>query len=366
MFAGASVMCTCEKQEEKIPDFSNVHEVADYYLEKAVSDKVIIGASAGIIQNDNEQDFYYGSKRKDSDELPDYNTMFEIGSITKTFTALLLAKDCLEGTLQLNDAVNDYLPDDVHIKDYNNLPLTFFHTVTHTGGFPHDPENLQNYEVSPEEPYEGYTFDAFYTWLNSFQPEWAYGSRYVYSNVGFALTGHILSLIHSENYADLVKLEIFDKLSMQHSYVSSDETIDHFDNLATGYSSGSGIPEFKMPDFYAGAGAIESSIGDMIIYLRLQMGLDNTSLNNAASYCHDQTIPFGNGVYSGLAWGINDTPKGKIYFHDGGTPGQTSYIIFNKEQKNGVVLLTNTHNDQTTAIAQKIFFWMQYHPLQVK
>jgi CubicO group peptidase (beta-lactamase class C family) len=356
LIACSLLVLSCKKSKDETPQFSTLKDVADYYIQKAISDNEFIGVSLGVIQNGEVHTFYYGSKTKDGSEKPDSNTVFEIGSNTKTFTALLLAIDCLNGNVKLNDSINSYLPKNVRVKDYQGSPLEFFHLATHTGGFPHDPTNLVETEISPVRPYEGYTIEAFYSYLNSFNPTKGFGLQYEYSNVGFALIGHILNLMHETNYNDLVKHEIFDKLGMKNSYISS---LDGTNNIAIGYSGSAEIPVFNMPDFYAGAGDIKSGLGDMIIYLKSQIGMNTTNLDSAILYCHEQTIAFGGGVYSGLAWGINDSPKGKIYFHDGGTPGQTSFVVFNKEQRNGVVLLTNTHNTVTTEVSLKIFEWIQ-------
>jgi len=132
----------------------------------------------------------------------DADTVFEIGSITKVFTALLLADTVARGEVKLTDPVEKYLPAEGRPKSVDNKPISLLDLVTYTSGLPRLPTNF-----SPQDkanPYADYTVEQLYKFLSEYTPRYYPGSHYEYANLGFGLLGHVLALQAGRSYEELV------------------------------------------------------------------------------------------------------------------------------------------------------------------
>src|SRR5438874_12581385 len=132
------------------------------------------------------------------------DTVFEIGSVTKTFTTLLLQDMVERDEVKLDDPVAKYLPESVKVPARNGKQITVLNLATHTAGFPRDPSNLTPGHGLPENAFADYTVEKLYAFLSSFTLDREPGSKFEYSNVGMALLGHILALKTGTNYEALV------------------------------------------------------------------------------------------------------------------------------------------------------------------
>src|SRR4029078_9399783 len=132
----------------------------------------------------------------------DANTVFEIGSLTKTFTATILADMVLRGEVALDDPAQKYLPASVKVPSRNGRQITLLDLATHTSGLPKIPANLK--QTDPQNPYASYSVQDLYDYLTSYTLTRDPGARFEYSNTGVGLLGHILSLKANKSYEDLV------------------------------------------------------------------------------------------------------------------------------------------------------------------
>ncbi len=331
-------------------------DAIDFILDYETSNGNIIGAALGVIYNGTTYTYFYGQRSKTDTNKPDMQTLFEIGSITKTFTATLLADLDEKGLMQISDLVQDYLPTTVTLPTKDSKQMTLQHLVTHTASLPKEPDNLSDYITDELNPYKDYLVAALYDFLDSFSPKMNYGTQYQYSNIGFGLLGHVLGLKTGKSYENMVQESIFNVLGMNASIASN---IELSGNVAVGYQSGSPTPQFQMSECLSGAGIIKSNLEDMMKYLKAQLGIQSSILDSAISKTQEPLFEQYQGViFSGMGWAIAFKNTGKACYHDGGTPGQMSYIIFNTETLNGVVLLTNTYYDKVFEDAIYIFDWM--------
>jgi CubicO group peptidase (beta-lactamase class C family) len=283
-------------------------------------------------------------------------TMFEIGSITKTFTATLLSELGERGLIRVSDPVQDYLPEIVTLPSKDNKQMTLQHLVTHTASLPREAHNLDDYTADALNPYKSYPTTALYDFLENLSPQANYGSEYSYSNIGFGLLGHVMGSITGKSYDEMVQESIFDVLGMNASTASNTRLSG---NVAVGYNDDSPTPQFQMSECLRGAGIIKSNLEDMMTYLKAQLGIQSSSLDSAIGKTQEPLFDQYQGkIYSGMGWAIAFKETGKTCYHDGGSPGQMSYIIFNKETMNGLVILTNTYNDKVLEGAIYIFDWM--------
>ncbi|HMQ80524.1 MAG TPA: serine hydrolase, partial [Ignavibacteria bacterium] len=130
--------------------------------------------------------FYFGQTAKDNKTLPDENTVYEIGSITKIFTTTLLTMLARENKMKLNDPVQNYLPAGVTIHNFSSTePYKLLHLASQTSGLPRLPSNLMNDpKTDPKNPYKNYGNTELESFINNYIPEMEPGTRYLYSNLG--------------------------------------------------------------------------------------------------------------------------------------------------------------------------------------
>ena len=199
----------------------------------------------GIIQNGEKSIYRYGDAGLGSGPpLP--NTIFEIGSITKTYTATLLSQFIMEGLVSLDDPIDKYLPDTVDPPTFNGQQISLRHLVTHTSGLPRE---IYNFDIDfnivwskleDEDLYaflndisrQAYPFDD-YTYGNELQ---SLGTAFRYSNVGMAILGHILELVSGKKYEELVEERICSKLNMTDTKAYTDLTQEQKDRIPKAYN----------------------------------------------------------------------------------------------------------------------------------
>lgn len=343
---------SCKKNDDK-PDFSSFNEELEYLTGKYVK----VGAAIGIIDLDQqEQKYFYGTLSTSRDIPPNEHSVFEIGSVTKSFTAALLADMILDEKINLDDEIRDLLPQgEVTVPSMNNTSISIKHLATHSSGLPKSPQGSGQplpplYD--PFDPYAAYTTNYVYDYLSNycdllFEP----GTRYSYSNTGFGLLGHILGLLDNSSYEELVTKKIFEPLGMEETSLFLNDT--QLANLAPGHDEKlDSVKNYNAYDIFQGAGFIKSSLHDMMIYLKVQMGLLDSPLSDAIEMTHQEYFNVGivtyndrEGVYDlsiGLAWHIDILPEGyRFYWHGGRTNGYMAYLAFDPATQTGVVILCN-------------------------
>lgn len=315
-------------------------------VQPLIEGKKNLSVSVGLFEtgNDAPKMYFYGRTSKDDSIKPNENTIYEIGSITKTFTATILMMLAREGKMQINDKVQDYLPDSVTIHNFTSSEhIKLMHLVTHTSGLPRLPSNLLvDKKTNPKDPYAHYTIDDMYSFINNYILDYEPGTKYIYSNFGMGLLGHLMSRKTGKSYEELLHYYILDSLGMTTSGIKLSPEMTK--NLAKGYTEkGEPAPLWNL-GVLEGAGAIRSNIKDMLKYLSFNMGKTDLmnfkeSLKTMQKRRYETDMP---NIYIGTAWHISETSDGKqIIWHNGGTGGYMSIIAFMPETNTGVVVLTN-------------------------
>ena len=348
--AGLIILPGCKKNPAE-PTFNSLAEELDYLTGRYVK----MGAAIGIIdKNQQQQNIYYGSLSNHNSSPPDEHSIFEIGSITKSFTATLLAQMILDGKISLQDEVEPLLPQG-RMPVWGNTHITIEHLATHSSGLPKAPQSSGQPlppGFDPHDPYADYTAAYVYDYLTNycsllFEP----GTQYFYSNTGFGLIGHILGLIDDSSYEELVTGEIFEPLGMEETslFLSAEQLA----NLAPGHDDSlDSVKNYNAQDIFQGAGFIKSSLHDMMIYLKAQMGITDNPLADAIDMTHQSHFNVGGVTYSdregyynlsiGLAWHIDVLPEGyTFYWHGGRTNGYMAYLGFDPALQTGVAILCN-------------------------
>jgi CubicO group peptidase (beta-lactamase class C family) len=268
--------------------------------------------------------------------------VFEIGSVTKVFTSLVLAEMVKEGEVKLEDPVSKYLPAGVKVPGRKGKEITLVDLATHTSGLPRLPGNLA--PADGENPYAGYTVERMYAFLSGYTLPRDIGVQYEYSNFGAGLLGHVLGLKAGMGYEALVMRRICVPLEMKDTRItlSSDMTA----RMAPGHDEAGKVVENWDCPALAGCGALRSTANDLMTFVSASMGVMKSDLRPAMEFQQIARREADSAdLHVGLGWHILGEKGKEIVWHNGGTGGYRSFIGFNKKEKRGVVVLVNSAND---------------------
>lgn len=331
--------CTAHAQvHSDNPLRTPLDKLTDSVTQAAFARGECVGVSIGVIRNGQTHIYNYGETVKGNKTLPDARTVYEIGSITKTFTATLLALQVSRGRIGLNDPLVKYLPDTVPAPAFEGTPVTMAMLSNHSSGLPRLPYNFNNSTTVRDNPYSTYSNDWLFQFMKRYAMERKPGERYEYSNLGAGLLGVLLARFAHTTYEQLLEREITRPLQLQDTKVNGSSSMKS--RLAQGYT---GTGQEQGPwDFLemAGLGGIRSTLHDMLIYARANMSTAPTLLEKAIALTHQPTFTGGQQTV-GLGWHIQTRRNGTIVQHNGQTGGYYAFIAVNPAARTAVVMLSN-------------------------
>jgi D-alanyl-D-alanine-carboxypeptidase/D-alanyl-D-alanine-endopeptidase len=295
------------------------------------------GIVVGLIDDEGPRVFGFGKVSSASAHEPDGDTLFEIGSVTKAFTGILLADMVERGEVKLDDPVSKYLPETVKLPQLVDKPITLAHLATHTSGLPRMPTNFKPADL--ENPYADYTVEQMYAFLSAYKPTEKPGVKFEYSNLGMGLLGHVLSLHAAKDYETLLAERVLKPLGMDDTRITLDEKSRA--KLAAGHDGdGEPVANWDLPTL-AGAGSLRSSANDMLKLLAAAIDpRAPAELEKMLALSRKPRVPASTANEIGLGWHIGR--NGSLVWHNGQTGGYHSYCAFVPERKVGVVVLANT------------------------
>lgn len=268
----------------------------------------------------------------------DGRTVFEIGSMTKVFTALLLADMVQRGEVALDDPAEKYLPAGAKMPERAGRKITLADLATHRSGLPRLPANLPY--ANPANPYADYTEELLLAFLAGHALTRDVGAQYEYSNLGMGLLGYLLARRAGTDYETLVRQRITRPLGMRDTAIAlSAEAKARF---AQGHDAAlKPVPAWDLPAL-AGAGAVRSTADDLLEFLAAFVASEPHALTPAmqAMLAQRWRGPSG-GVDTALGWMVAKAPSGEVVFHDGGTGGFRTSMAYDPGKRRGVVVLTN-------------------------
>lgn len=298
-----------------------------------------VGIVVGVIDPQGSRTVAYGRLNQGDPRTLNGDTIFEIGSVTKVFTSLLLSDMVQRGEVALADPVAKYLPSDVKVPERGGRVITLVDLSTHTSGLPRMPSDFNPRD--PANPYADYTTKQLFQFISSYQLTRNIGSQFEYSNLGGGLLGQALARRAGTDYEALVRSRITVPLGMSSTGITlSPEmkarlAIGHNDKLAA-------VPNWDLPAL-SGAGALRSSANDMLIFLGANLGFVKSPLAPAMAAMLSVRRPTGApGGEIGLAWLITKPASDEIVWHNGGTGGYRSFVGYNAKTRVGIVVLSNT------------------------
>ncbi len=312
-------------------------DAAQILSDRVERDQQGVGIVAATIENDTPVFTSIGMADANGETPVDETTLFEIGSISKLFGSLLLAQMVLDGTMELEAPVANYLPEGTKLPQFEGQPITLFDLATHSAGLPSIPPDLGT--ADPLNPYAGYGAEPFYAFLAEFTLPHAPGTEFEYSNTGAVLLAEAISHTAGKPYAELVRERILDPLGMTDTSLEASDPL----RLAGGHDrAGNPVPHWEF-DIFAPAGGFISTAADLAKFAAAASGQHASPLDAAFALMLEDTRPAGSPRMSiGLGWMLLQHDNGTTVWHNGITGGFNSFIGFDRETRKAVVVLANS------------------------
>lgn len=313
-----------------------IDSIARAYLTHPSTQSLAIG----VLNNGQVNTFFYGQlDPAEKLSIPNEHTLYEVGSLTKLFTSVLLAHLVEEGSLSLEDSIAKFLPDSVKTNPFIRK-ITFKQLANHTSGLPRLPSNLDKVaKFSAANPYANYTRKDLFHFLKDFNGQNEPGENYEYSNLGFGLLGELISIITNKSFAQNIKDLIAEPLGMHNTV----EKINPKNQVLAKPHNAEGrqVPAW---DFLAlaGAGSLKSSVHDLLRFAQFQFKLPETTLEKAMMLTREFTFYLPPNTDIGLGWHMNMLEDVVQYWHTGGTGGSSSFLGIVPDKKSAIVVLSNS------------------------
>jgi CubicO group peptidase (beta-lactamase class C family) len=299
-----------------------------------------VGLSIGILTEGKQYFYNYGETVKGNKKLPTNKNLYEIGSVTKTFAGILLAKAVTDGKIKLTDPVNKYLPKNAAWLISGGDTAKIIHLSNHTSGLPPLPDN---FDITNEvNPYSNYDEIKLLAYLKTAKLQRKPGEKFEYCNLGVGLLGYILSKTYKMPFEKMVSEFITSKAGMTNTrefLLKKDSGL-----FVAGYNDV--LEKQSQWDFNAltAAGSLRSNIADMLQYAALNLNAKDITLQKAIALAHQPTFK-DKQQQIGLNWFIQNWGWGNVLFHGGATGGYRSFLAINPVTKNAVIILCNSLTD---------------------
>lgn len=324
-----------------------IKHIVDKHAKATLKDSLINSLSIGLYINNVSFSFNYGGLTKGEKDIPTNETIYEIASVTKTFTGTLAAKAVLEGKLDLEDDVRKYLPVPYSNLQYQGTPIRIKHLLTHTSGFPSGILGMNNDLINSSlseiefnkvftEIEDKQTRSMFFNELSKLTITQEPGTKFKYSNAGSNLMGFILEVVYNKPFQKLVMDEIIAKIQMNDTHFLTPNDKEH--RLAKGYLLDKLMPETHLSKNLWGAeGALKSTVSDMLKYIHYHLKNDEV-----ANESHRKIYEIDTDYWIGYFWwNIQNQNHDLHYRHDGGISRAKSRLIIYPERKIGIIVFTN-------------------------
>lgn len=371
-----------------------VDSLANLYLKNKAAALVI-----GIKDNDTEKLFFFGETTKGNHQKPDSNSIFEIGSISESFTCIVYADLNLKGIIKGDDKLQKYFPVEIPVPVYQEIvckpvpppetpydehgyshltftPLVCFpdpaskpqeimlcDLAIHTTGLPEFPHNFY---TSKSGYASAFSKDDLYSFIKKFRFTEPIGYDYNYSPLGIGILAHALTVRTRSSFDDLVKESFGDSLQMNHTWlqVAKDTTM----KIITGYNK-SNLPVAATGyTILSAAYGYKSSAADMLKFLSANISQKKNHITGILDYTHNGRIKLtskaGKESEIALGWKIDDLNyKYRMVWQEGATHGFASFIGFVETTHFGVFILSS-NNSSVTKLGEEILNAMSWQKFE--
>lgn len=305
-----------------------------------------IGLSIAVFDEGKESFFNYGETATGNNVLPTSKSIYEIGSITKTMTGILLAQAVVDKKLTLDDDIRSHLPGTYPNLDFEGKKILIRHLATHTSGLPANPPGIP--DDGKADAYESYSHDKLLADLASIKLVTAPGLTFGYSNMGGGLCGPILENDYATTYEKLLRKVIFGPAKMTHSGIALTPEMDK--NYTAPHDARGVKTDRWIVNGIESAGAVRSDAQDMLRYARFNLNEKNPAVALSHRQLSSEGLPT-----MGIFWLRGESRAGGLYFsHEGGTGGFTSNILVMPQKHLAIVVLMNSGEQRAGQIGYEI------------
>ena len=332
----------CAKEEPAAQQHFPTDDAIQTLIQSRVDEGRAVGIVVGVLEADGSiRIFAAGDAGPEAQSLGE-RSVFEIGSVTKVFTATLLADMVAMGKVAYDDPVAKFLPEgEVSVPTRGGKEITLLDLATHRSALPRMPDNFTPDDAS--NPYADYTVEQLYAFLSNHELRRDIGTVVEYSNLGVGLLGHALARVNGSSYEELVRERILDPLDMNNTAITLSDDMQHW--LVKGHDQGGNVvSNWDIPTL-AGAGALRSDIRDMLKFISANTGSADSPLEEAMRNSHDVRASMSGNMDIGLNWIIMTAGDDKLIWHNGGTGGYHSFAGFDPNRGVGAVVLSNSSHD---------------------
>ncbi|TDK25074.1 serine hydrolase [Luteimonas aestuarii] len=317
------------------------HARADDALQ-AIVDQRLAGDRTGacmavaVIDRDVVSRTYRCADPKDAARI-DADTAFEIGSVSKTMTAVLLADLIERGEASLDDPLADYLPEGTAVPTHDGAPILLRHVVTHTSGLPALPARMQTPATDVANPYARLTEEDLLASLGEATLNVAPGERFEYSNFASMVLSYVVAHRAGVDFETLLKQRLFAPLGMDKAFVNSaPEGV----RPAQGHSPNTqATSAWNFATNLAGVGGVRATLDDMVRYVQGNLGLVETAITPALVRAQQ---PVSEQPPMAMNWMLMPVAGRTVHVHEGGTGGFSAFVSVDRERQRGVVILSDT------------------------
>ena len=320
-----------------LPSNAEIHKML---AERVGTQENGVGIVVGVIEPRGRRVISHGHLREKDPRPLDGDTVFEIGSVTKVFTALLLAEMVRQNEVALADPVSKYLAAGVKVPERNGRSITLVDLATHTSGLPFMPENAP---ASNGPAAAKYSAADLVHYVAGYKLTREIGSKWDYSNIGYWLLSEALASRAGVDYESLLRARVIAPLKLANTdFVLSPKMKA---NLAAGHDAAlQPSPDVSTLPIYSlmpSARGLFSTANDLSTCLSVAMGYERSPLGPAMEACVSTRRPTQSGNEQALGWTVIGKGDDQIIFHDGGTLGYASCMAWDPKKRVGVVVLSN-------------------------
>lgn len=312
-----------------------------------LKNKEFNSVSIGVYKDGKQYIHHFGELTKGSNDVPTDETIYEIASVTKTFTGYLAAKAVLEAKLSLDDEVQTYLEGDFDNLAFEGKSITIRDILTHTAGLPHfmDQRMTETFATMQSDVPTTYlkleqamTKELFFEYLAAYELTTAPGTKYNYSNGGAELMGYILTRIYDKNYDELLQEAFLSQLGMNDTGIRLNE--EQKQRLAQGYwmNNSEKSPNHLNPLWATGSG-LKSTLPDLMKYIEFSLNSDDPIIKESQTILYEKKTR-----WMGYFWNGWKDRNGTSFNHHGGATGMQNYIFLFPKYDLGFSIVVN-HSD---------------------
>jgi CubicO group peptidase (beta-lactamase class C family) len=315
-------------------------------IQRMLDDRVVtyhdsVGLVVGVIDPGGRAVYARGPARIGNDDSVDGDTIFEVGSVTKMLTGLLLADMARRGQLSLDDPAAKYLPAGAMPPAHGARPISLLDLATHTSGLPRMPPNIAVSDFN--NPNAAMSVDQFLRSVGQYELTRDAGQAYEYSNAGYDLLGLVEEKVGGTDYETLLKSRILGPLRMEHTRMG--DSLADQDRRAALYDSHLHPVPRSPPGLLPGAEGLSSTANDLLNVLAANLGLPSSPLSPAmADMIRTQRPTRYPQLKAAIGWHVATLHGVDIVFENGQTEGSRAFIGFAPKSRVGVVVLSNAAN----------------------